>query len=54
MDISKGTKPQWVLVVIKDGQEVEAGRFETDFLALRFAEDYRLTDWRIVPPPRST
>lgn len=50
MDTTRKRKPPWQLLVKKDGKDVEAGRFETDALAQRFAEDYGLVDWRVKGP----
>lgn len=50
MDTARKRKPPWRLIVKQDGKDVEAGAFETDFLARRFAEEYGLVDWRIKGP----
>lgn len=54
MDISKGTKPQWVLIAIKNGKEIKAGKFVTDVLAAQFARDYKIPEWRIDGPRKSS
>lgn len=39
---------EWLLLAKgADGKEVEAGRFVTDGLAIQFAQDYGVTDWRL-------
>ena len=43
-------KPLFRLLAKQDGKEVEVARFATDFLAINYAKDYRLEDWRIEGP----
>lgn len=41
----------WTLFVKNEaGKEVKAGRFLTDFLALQFVDDYRISEWRLEGP----
>lgn len=41
----------WKLFVKDEaGKEVKAGRFLTDFSALQFVEDYRISEWRLEGP----
>lgn len=51
MNPQSKTRPPWTLIVKgANGKDTKAGRFETEFLAVQFAKDYRIADWRIEGP----
>lgn len=54
MNIDSDTQPPWVLIAKNsDGEEVEGGRFWTDFQAAQYARDRKIREWRLKGPSKS-